>query len=107
MKLSYVIVTRNRCQTLLQTLARLETTTCLPRHQWEVFVIDNASDDDTVAAVSHAHRDVHLIRLPENEGVPARNHALPRIAGKYVVFLDDDSYPTGDAIPKAIKHLGR
>jgi glycosyl transferase family 2 len=75
MKLSYVIVTRNRRESLLRTLDRLESVTGLPRHQWEVFVVDNASDDDTVSAVTHHHREVRLIRL--------------------------------DAIPKALRYLGR
>jgi GT2 family glycosyltransferase len=107
MKLSYVIVTRNRCESLLRTLDRLESVTALPRHQWEVLVVDNASDDDTVSAVAHHHREARLIRLEENEGMPARNHAIARAAGKYLCFLDDDSYPTGDAIPKSLRYLGR
>src|SRR5438094_9243412 len=98
MKLSYVIVTRNRRETLLRTLSRLELNTHLPRHAWEVFVVDNASDDGTSEAVARGYRDVALIHLPENEGVPARNHALRPARGKYIVFLDDDSYPLDDAI---------
>jgi GT2 family glycosyltransferase len=107
MKLSYVIVTRNRRESLLRTLDRLESVTALPRHQWEVLVVDNASDDDTVSAVAHHHREVRLIRLEENEGMPARNHAIARAAGKYLCFLDDDSYPTEGAVPKALRYLGR
>ena len=48
-----------------------------------------------------------MIGLAENEGVPARNRALPLAGGKYFVFLDDDSYPLGDAIPRAITYLNR
>ena len=107
MKLSYVIVTRNRRDALLATLAKLEQNTGLPRHAWEVFVIDNASEDDTASAVTSLDRDIRVIRLPENEGVPARNHALPRARGKYVCFLDDDSYPMPGAVPAALTYLGR
>lgn len=107
MKLSYVIVTRNRRDTLLATLDRLERDTRLPRHAWEIFVIDNASDDDTPSAVAALRRDIRIIRLPENEGVPARNHAIPLAAGRYCVFLDDDSYPLNDAIPQAVAYLNR
>jgi GT2 family glycosyltransferase len=107
MKLSYVIVTRNRRETLLKTLAILEQSTHLPRHTWEVFVIDNASEDGTAEAVSRHYEDVTVIRLPENEGVPARNHALRPSRGRYVVFLDDDSYPLDDAIPRSLAYLSR
>ncbi|HET6247104.1 MAG TPA: glycosyltransferase [Tepidisphaeraceae bacterium] len=107
MKLSYVIVTRNRRDTLLRTLELLEQNTHLPRSSWEVFVIDNASDDGTADAVSRAYRDTTVIRLAENEGVPARNHALRPSRGRYVVFLDDDSFPLDDAIPRSLAYLSR
>ena len=107
MKLSYVIVTRNRRDSLLKTLAILEQNTRLPRHMWEVFVVDNASEDGTAEAVARHHHDATVIRLPENEGVPARNHALRPAQGRYVVFLDDDSYPRDDAIPQSLEYLSR
>jgi GT2 family glycosyltransferase len=107
LKLSYVIVTRNRRDTLLRTLARLQANTGLPGHAWEVFVIDNGSEDDTAAAVATKHRDVNLIRLDENEGIPARNRALPLARGRYLVFLDDDSYPMPGAIPPSLAYLNR
>lgn len=107
MKLSYVIVTRNRRDTLLRTLGRLQANTGLPRHTWEVFVIDNGSEDDTAAAVASKYRDVNLIRLDENEGIPARNRALPVSRGRYLVFLDDDSYPMPGAIPPSLAYLNR
>ena len=107
MKLSYVIVTRNRRDTLLRTLGRLHANTGLPRHAWETFVIDNCSEDDTAAAVASAYREVKLIRLDENEGIPARNRALPLARGRYMVFLDDDSYPMPGAIPPSLAYLNR
>jgi N-acetylglucosaminyl-diphospho-decaprenol L-rhamnosyltransferase len=106
-KLSYVIVTRNRRDTLLRTLSLLEQNTNLPRHQWEVLVVDNASEDGTPQALARHHREVTVIQLDENEGVPARNHALPKASGSFVVFLDDDSYPLDDAIPRSLAYLGR
>lgn len=107
MKLSYVIVTRNRRDVLMSTLARLEECTHLPRRAWEVLVVDNASDDDTPQAVAKAFRGVRVIRLAENEGMPARNHAFGAARGRYVALLDDDSYPTGQAIPMSVAYLDR
>lgn len=105
MKLSYVLITRNRRERLLKTLQLLATTTPLPEGTWETLVVDNASEDGTAGAVRRAFPDVHLIPLPENEGMPARNHAIAHAAGRYIAFLDDDSYPIGDTIPTALHYL--
>ena len=51
MKLSYVIITRNRRDALLNTLAKLEQNTGLSRRSWETIVVDNASDDGSPEAV--------------------------------------------------------
>jgi len=107
MKLSYVIVTRNRREALLQTLARLEADTGLDRHEWEVFVVDNASEDDSIDAVAEQFPQTRIISLTENEGVPARNHAIAPASGKYLAFLDDDSYPLPGAIPASLSYLSR
>jgi GT2 family glycosyltransferase len=107
MRLSYVIVTRNRRENLLKTLAKLEHNTRLPRHAWEAIVVDNASDDGSPKAVAKDFRDTRIVRLPENEGMPARNHGFAIAEGKYVALIDDDSYPIGRAIPLSLTHLDR
>jgi GT2 family glycosyltransferase len=107
MKLSYVIVTRNRRDPLLQTLARLQENTHLPKRSWETIVVDNASDDGTPEAVAKAFRAVRIVRLPENEGMPGRNHGFRIARGRYVCLLDDDSYPTGHAIPMSLAYVER
>ena len=105
MKLSYVIVTRNRRDALLQTLARLEENTHLSRRSWEAIVVDNASDDGSPEAVAREFRTARVVRLPENEGMPGRNHGFRIARGRYVAMLDDDSYPIGRAIPLSIGYL--
>lgn len=105
MKVSYVIVTRNRRDTLLRTIAKLQANPDLRREQWELIVVDNASEDDTAEAVVAHHHGAHVIRLQENEGVPARNYALPVAKGRYVVFLDDDSYPLPGTLAKALPYM--
>jgi GT2 family glycosyltransferase len=107
MKLSYVIITRNRREALLSTLAKLEQNTGLPRRSWETIVVDNASDDGSPEAVGKKFRSAKIIRLPENEGMPARNHGFKKARGRYVCMLDDDSYPEAGAIAKSIAHLER
>jgi GT2 family glycosyltransferase len=90
---SFVIATRNRRDELLRTLTQLQS--CgLPRRDMDVWVVDNASTDHTVAAVGIRHPWVNVIPLKHNGGAVSRNAALSRCGGKYVVFLDDDSFPT-------------
>ena len=107
MKLSYVIITRNRREALLRTLECVRENTPLARRSWEVIVVDNASDDGSAEAVAKQFRGVRMICLTENEGMPARNHGFREARGRYICMLDDDSYPTGDAIPKSIAYLER
>lgn len=105
MKLSYVIAARNSRPALVKTLDALESGTGLPRHLWEVIVVDNGSHDDTIPVLSHDWKNVKVVCLDEDEGTPARNHGLKRATGRYVCFLNADTHPTGDAIPKALDYL--
>lgn len=105
MKNSYVIITRNRRNALLQTLDRLVRNTGLEPSEWEVIVVDNASEDGTCqAAKAHPVRPT-VIQLGQNEGMSARNHALPIARGEFITFLDDDSYPLPLMLPRALEYL--
>jgi GT2 family glycosyltransferase len=97
-RFSYIIVTHNRRDTLLATLARLPQATDLPQHQWDCWVVDNASTDGTPDAVARQFPWVRLLRHEHNRGPGARSDALPLIDSPLVVFLDDDSYPLPGAI---------
>jgi hypothetical protein len=107
MRLSYVIITHNRRDTLLRTLATLEDTTPLERGEWEAIVVDNGSDDGTSKAVASNFPSVRVVKLHHNEGMPARNHGFRVARGEYVCMLDDDSYPVGDAVPTSLEYLDR
>lgn len=104
-KLSYVIVTHQRREPLLRTLEILERTTPLPRSQWDTWVVDNGSTDGTAEAVRERFPNVHLIQRAGNEGVWARSYAFGPARGEYLILLDDDSYPTGDAAERSIAYL--
>ena len=93
MDLSYVIVSYNRRDTLLRTLDILRHTTPLPADRFETWVVDNGSTDGSADAVAQRCPEVHLIRRAQNEGVWARSVAFAHCRGRYVVLLDDDSYP--------------
>jgi GT2 family glycosyltransferase len=101
---SFILVTRNRREVLLRTLDRVES--CgLPPGAFEILVVDNASDDGTSDVVMDMFPEVRLIRQEKNLGACARNAALPVSSGRYIVFLDDDSYPLPGSIARMIRHF--
>jgi GT2 family glycosyltransferase len=105
-KLSYVIISYNRRAALLKTLARLKKVTPISSNQWETWVVDNASDDGSAEAVQQQFPQVNLIRNKRNQGMFARNHAFSQCAGKYIISLDDDSYPADTrAVSLMLSHM--
>jgi len=61
---------------------------------WELIVVDDASDDASVHLVkSQCARDerIRLIELEQNSGAAvARNTAIEQAQGRYIAFLDSD-----------------
>lgn len=105
MKLSYVILTHNRQEMLLRTLDQIHHHVPPPADRWDCWVVDNGSSDNTSQAVRQAYPSVELIRRPVNEGIWARQYAIDRSAGSYLCFIDDDSYPVGEAVAQSVQFL--
>jgi GT2 family glycosyltransferase len=71
----------------------------------EPILIDNASSDGTVQAVTERFEDVKVERLSKNRGVAARNYGLRLATGRYRMFLDSDAFVTRDALPKLVRFM--
>ncbi len=103
---SFVIATRNRRDVLLETAAQIDD--CgLDRSEMEIHVVDNASTDGTVAALGEHRPDVRVLSLAENRGSCAKTRALPYVRFRYVVHLDDDSWPIDGSIPRMVERFER
>jgi rhamnopyranosyl-N-acetylglucosaminyl-diphospho-decaprenol beta-1,3/1,4-galactofuranosyltransferase len=94
-----VIVTHNRCELLLESLASVGRQTRLPD---SVLVVDNASTDGTAEAVRAQFPFVQLVSLPRNTGGAggfAYGLALA-LAGKADLawLMDDDTIPRERAL---------
>lgn len=85
---SIVIPTRDRRAVLCRTLERLVAL----GEDVEILVVDNASTDDTRAAVKANYPDVRLIALDENLAAAGRNEGAYAAGSNIVVMLDDDSW---------------
>ncbi|AFO93619.1 glycosyltransferase (plasmid) [Phaeobacter inhibens] len=100
--LAAVIVTYNRLDKLKRVIAALQAQTCLPER---VFVIDNASTDETGSWLTQLQQDdprFQHVRLPENIGGAGGFYEGARVAYEegydYIWFSDDDAYPDPNAI---------
>lgn len=105
MRLTVVIVTHNRREPLRYTLSRLFEHVVLPTRRTETLVVDNGSTDGTDAMLLREYPQVHTITRPRNEGVSARNHAFAAARGEYLLLIDDDSHPVGDAVIRTIAYM--
>ncbi len=98
-----VIVTRNRDKLLKKCLDSLNAERSAG---YELVVVDNASEDNTQKILSK-YKDVTLIINRKNIGVAAaRNKGASKARGKYIIFLDDDTYlEKGANFKKIIDYL--
>lgn len=72
----------------------------------EVFVVDNASKDGSVALVQSKYPQVKLLDNTDNKGFSkANNQALALSQGKYVHFLNPDTIIPEDFYDKTIAYL--
>jgi GT2 family glycosyltransferase len=101
---SFIISTFNRRDVLLGTLEHVQR--CgLVAEEFETIVIDNASSDGTAPALRQRFPQVRLLELDENRGSCAKNAGVEIARGKYIVFLDDDSYPMPESIARMMNHF--
>jgi GT2 family glycosyltransferase len=101
---SFLIATRNRGSVLVDSLKRVAACGLAPT-QFEIIVVDNASTDGTPDLLAQQLPAVQLIRLENNRGPVAKNHALAVATGEFAVFLDDDAYPLPGSVPQMIRHF--
>jgi GT2 family glycosyltransferase len=99
-RVGVVVATRDRRESLLRSLARLDVPGGPP-----VVVVDNASGDGTADAVRAAHPRVTVLELPANAGAVARTAGVRALATPYVAFADDDSWWEPGALQRAAELL--
>jgi glycosyltransferase involved in cell wall biosynthesis len=92
--ISIIVPTFNRARQVERCVAGLLAQDLEPE-RYEVVVVDDGSTDDTGEGLRPWLADARLtvVRLAERAGRgPARNAALARARGRYVVFVDSDTY---------------
>ena len=82
----------------LDALARQTTT-----FPYQVWVVDNASSDGSVALVEREYPDVRVLRNSENLGFAGGNNtALREITTPYAVLLNNDATPEPDWLERLL-----
>ena len=104
MKLSVVIVSYNVCHYLGQCLDSVRT--ALQGIESEVFVVDNASIDDTLQVLPKRFQEVHFIANKENVGFArANNQAIRQATGQYVLLLNPDTVVAEHTLREAVSFM--
>lgn len=99
LRASLIMPTRNRADILRLALPRMLDQT-LPATEYEIIVVDDASDDDTGAAI--AESAAPNLRHARNDHRMAagmtRNRAVGMAQGRYLIFVDDDALVRPDYV---------
>jgi glycosyltransferase involved in cell wall biosynthesis len=102
MHVSVVVPTRDRSRLLTTTLRGVLRQRAV---DLEVIVVDEASTDDTAAAIAAlADPRLHVLRHDTPWGVSAaRNHGAEEARGDWVAFLDDDDLWAPDKLARQLQ----
>lgn len=97
MKLSIIIASYNRAESLLKFLRELSRQRVPDSLDWEVVIVDNNSTDGTKSAIApvteeNPHRFRYLLENRQGKSI-ALNAGLREATGEILVFTDDDCIP--------------
>lgn len=92
MKLSVVICTRNPRESYLTRVLQALQNQSLSKDQWELLVVDNASDEPLATRFAlDWHPAARHVREMEPGLTPARLRGINEAAGDILIFVDDDN----------------
>jgi GT2 family glycosyltransferase len=101
---SIIIVNYNTSDLLKTCIASIKEKT--KNVSYEIIVIDNKSSDDSVAMMKQQYPDVLLIESEENLGFGrANNLASKSASGKYLFFLNSDTFLRNDALSILVEFM--
>jgi glycosyltransferase involved in cell wall biosynthesis len=105
-KVSIAIVTYNRCDYLRKSL---EAALAQTYHDFELLIVDNASNDDTARMVSQ-YQDPRLIYIRRSvNGGPAANYieAMSHAKGDYLLISHDDDLMHPELVERQMQAFSR
>lgn len=105
MKASIVITSFNYGNYISRAI-RSSLSQTLSKKDYEVIVVDDASQDDSLEIIKSFKNDINLISFPENKGLPSARNAGARAAlGQFILFVDADDYIDNSILEYQIRFL--
>jgi len=105
-RLTIIVVTYNSGAEIEACLRSVTRT--IKTLSFEVIVVDNASQDDTVDRVRGSFPDIVIVQNSHNVGFPAANNQALRLAhGEYALLLNPDTVVHEGAVEQLVAALER
>ena len=99
-EVSVVLLCWNRRDDVREVLERIRA---VDYPAYEVIVVDNASHDGTAEMVLEEFPEVRLLRMGDNLGIAGYNAGFEAARGRYLLVLDDDSFPAPAAMSRMVE----
>jgi len=104
MDLTTLIINYNTANLLVKCINALRDATSKISN--EIFIVDNASKDGSVALLQQDFSDCTLIFNHKNVGFGrANNQCVPLVTGRYVLLLNTDAFVSEDTVEKTIQYM--
>ncbi|WP_040952381.1 glycosyltransferase family 2 protein [Gorillibacterium massiliense] len=104
MDLSIIIVSYNTIELTLNALQSVFNSAT--SYQFEVFVVDNASEDGSPAAIKERYPQVRLLTNDQNLGFSkANNQAIRLTCGRYVLLLNSDTVVHQETLDVMLRYM--
>lgn len=88
-----IIITAYNYEKYIERAIRSCLEQSLPKNDFEIIVVNDASTDNTEEILENYSSDVRVFNLEKNVGLSgARNYGIKKSKGQFVVFLDADDY---------------
>jgi glycosyltransferase involved in cell wall biosynthesis len=94
-----VVITTYNYQKYIERAIRSVLDQSLPKNEYEIIVVNDASTDNTKKILENYKDNVRIFNLEKNVGLAAaRNIGIKKATGQFVVFLDADDYVHRDLL---------
>lgn len=88
-----IIITAHNYAHYVERAIRSALDQSLPKSEYEIIVVNDASTDHTKAILENYVEEVRVFNLESNLGLSgARNFGIKKAKGQFIVFLDADDY---------------
>lgn len=94
-----LIITAYNYDKYIERAIRSAMQQSMPREQYEIIVVNDASTDRTATILENYKEEVRIFNLDKNVGLSAaRNFGIKKAKGQFIVFLDADDYLQSDVL---------